>query len=193
MDEFSIKRGLVESVNRKLDNVVINKQTYALKLVPYCEKQFIEVGDSISLELNRNGAVTHVRNNSYRGCSVALVKTGFEKAINMLPRRFGMKAEKTPEEYRKVIAELVPFYGQEVLDNLSTGAKIDLCNTMMGAVEQSIRLLTITATYDDTKKDIAELAEKVLETAAVITLIIDGNTNQHLKSGLPKVEKAEKK
>jgi len=187
------KRGVVESFDRKSDMLVVNKLTYAMRLVPYMEKNSILRGDSVTIELNKNGAAIHVTNNSYRQGCYFPKKTGFERAIDMLPRRYKMKAEKTPKEYQEVIAELVPFFGQEVIDNLSSGAKSDLCNVMSNAVEQSIRLLGITATYDDTKKDIAELAEKVLETSAVITLIIDGNSNQYLKKALPQKAEKEKK
>ena len=187
------KRGVVDSFDRKTDMLVVNKSTYALRLVPYMEKNSILRGDSVTIELNKYGAAIHVTNNSYRGGCYLPKKTGFERAIDMLPRRYKMKAEKTPKEYQEVIAELVPFFGQEVIDNLSSEAKDKLCDTMVNSIEQAIRLLSITATYDDTKKDIAELAEKVIETAVVITTIVDGNSNQYLKKAVPVKAEKEKK
>jgi len=109
------------------------------------------------------------------------------------PKEKKMKSAKTVEEYITSIAEMQPFLGQEFTDRLSDDDKIVLQNVMRESVGNSIRLYNITATYDDTRKDLVEIAEKVLELAFTLTVVIDTNTTQILKKNLPPEETEKEK
>jgi phage terminase small subunit len=97
-----------------------------------------------------------------------------------------MKPKKTAEEYISLIKDMEPFVPQEVLSKLKEGEKSELLDIFKGSVATAVNLYDITATYDDTKKDIEEIAATVLELAFCMTVIIDTNTKQMLKKNLPK-------
>ena len=128
-------------------------------------KPIIHVGDKVK--------VTFIAGNRYYAKSIDII--GVE-----------MKAHKSVEDYLTLIKEVEPFFGQELVDKLSESDRNILMNTMQISIQDAIRLYNITATYEDTKKDLDEIAGKVLELSAAMLIVIDANTNQILKRNLPK-------
>jgi hypothetical protein len=174
--------GVVDSYNRKGEIIYIGKTPISLKDVPKEQKGLLSVGDSVICYFDgkNNYYATSMKNNSLRH--------EFDKGKKSTPSEVRTITKKSPEDFQTLIKELEPFFGQ-VFEKMSDSDRRELKETMISSLDQAIKLLDITATFEETKKDIADLAESVLEVAAVITVVIDGNTTQILKNNLPKEEK----
>lgn len=175
-------RGRVEALNRKADTLQIGKDSISIRDVPKHERNLVSVGDIITAWFEKSKYyATHITNHSM---------DAFRNQIGRIP--IGGKMKKTPDDFKKLISDLEPFCGHEIVNAMSETDRREIRGIMESALDQSIALLNITASYEDTKKEVADLAEMVLETAAIITIVIDGNTSQIFKRLLPK-ETEEKK
>ena len=156
--------GEITWCNLQQDTIVLDGRSYGLADVHKHEKKSLRRGDVVIL--------------SFRG-------QGRYYVSNVKVKVKGMKKNEIVE-----LIETAPFFG-EVLSVMSEEDKRDLLAMYLHSQDIAVRLYGITATYDDTKKDDAETAVKILETAAAITVITDVNTLQLLKKNTNKLPKKE--
>jgi hypothetical protein len=174
--------GVVDTLNRKTDTIQIGKDTYSIRDVPKHLRSLVSIGDRVTLWFD---TTNHYYATSMSNHTMEADKFKNGKSIPV----GGGNTKKTVEDYRTLIKDTEPFYGEM---ELSDSEKREVRSIYEGAIDQSIKLFDITATYDDTKKDIVDLVDSILEAAAVMTIVIDCNSSQILKRGLPK-EPEEKK
>lgn len=153
------------------ETINVSGQTFGIRNLPKDLRKEIKMGCTVTVYFNER-APFYATNVIVRG-------------IKQL-KELTMKPKKTVEEYTSLIKDMEPFVPQEVLDKLKEGEKSELLEIFKGSVAAAVNLYDITATYDDTKKDIEEIAATVLEVAFCMTVIIDTNTKQMLKKNLPK-------
>ena len=75
-------------------------------------------------------------------------------------------------------AMLKPYFNTE---GLTEEQKKELKKDFTNNLEVAARIFAVTASYEETKQDIAESTLKVAEVAAALTIIVDANTTKILK------------
>lgn len=170
------------------DTINVSGQNFSIKNLPKDLQKSIKQGDWVT--------VYYEEKNQFFAKNIIIrsVNQKYKNGKETKPEKpeDWMKPKKTVDEYVALIKDMEPFIPQEMLDVLSDEDRTYLLEMMKGSVGDAIKLYDITATFEDTKKDIEEIASVVLEVAFCMTVILDTNTKQILKRNLP-VEKEEKK
>ena len=89
------------------------------------------------------------------------------------------------KDFETAIREMEPFVS--FIHTLSESEQTEIRVLYRNSVRDAISLYAVTATYDDTKKDTAEVVKNILETAWSMTICIDTNSKQILKTHLPEL------
>jgi hypothetical protein len=144
----------------------LDTEMFGIRNLTPKERSSLRVGDYISLKFPNV--------NAYQAEGV--------EVLQRAKTRGDIMKVKTIEERLKEVKEIEPFFGQELVDSLSTAERTTLRELMNANVETATRLYGIKATFDDTKKDITDIAEEILEISAILTAVVDSNTSQIIKS-----------
>jgi hypothetical protein len=107
----------------------------------------------------------------------------YAKEIEIKDGSEEVKAEKT--DFEELIREMEPHIPQGVIDRLSEADKQDILDLMKSCLSEAVKLYDISATFDDTKKEISEIISSIMPVALTLAIIIDANTKQILKKNLP--------
>lgn len=97
------------------------------------------------------------------------------------------------EDISELIKKATPTIPQQILTNLSQDEANEFFEEVKVGMDLAAKLYDISATFDDTKKDLSDMMEKVIPAGISAAVLIDNNTKQILKKSLERNEKTEKK
>ena len=168
-------------VSRTVDEVVVEKDHYSVRNIPWKQKDGLCIGDDITLYFDTKSKylATSMMNHSL-------------KYIREPTKEKEVKEVKIEKTFENIIEEFAPYMGQEILDKLSANERKELRNLLDSSMEHAIRIVNITATYEDTKREPEAIADDIIKLALGITVALDGHTTQIIKRNL-KVEPKEEK
>ena len=108
----------------------------------------------------------------------------YAKEIEIKDGSEEVKAEKL--DFGSLIREMEPHIPQKVIDKLSEADKQDLLDLTKSCLSEAVKLYDISATFDDTKKEMSDIIASVMPVALTMAIILDTNTKQILKKNLEK-------
>ena len=120
----------------------------------------------------------YTKNKLYVGCNI----TAYFPKNDRYNANCIVLEEPMKKDIKDLIKEVEPIIGQELLNSLSPAEKDEIKELLIESLRNTVKIYGITATFEDTKKDMSDITKTIVEGAVALTIIVDGNTKQILKS-----------